>query len=49
MEHSQAAGPSWPMEIFHTMDVMLSLSRGAGQGAGVRSSLFQEFKASLVR
>jgi len=30
--HSQAAGPSWPMEILHTMDVMLSLSRGVDWG-----------------
>jgi len=24
-EHSQAAHPSWPMEIFHTIDVILIL------------------------
>jgi len=24
-EHSQADNPSWPVEIFHTIDVMLSL------------------------
>jgi len=24
-EHSQADSPSWPTEIFHTIDVMLSL------------------------
>ena len=24
-EHSQAARPSWPMEIFHIMEVLLSL------------------------
>jgi len=24
-EHSQAASPSWPTEIFHTIDTMLSL------------------------
>jgi len=24
-EHGQAASPSWPMEIFHTIGVMLSL------------------------
>ena len=27
-EHSQAASPSWPMEIFHTIGVMLSLWMG---------------------
>jgi len=24
-EHSQAASPGWPTQIFHTMDIMLSL------------------------
>jgi len=24
--------PSWPMQIFHTIDIMLSLGMGAGQG-----------------
>jgi len=24
-EHSQGASPSWPVEIFHTIDVMLSI------------------------
>jgi len=32
-EHSQAASPRWPMEIFHAMDVVLSLWMGAGWGA----------------
>ena len=36
-EHSQAAGPGWPMGIFHTMDVMLSLWMGVGQEAGILS------------
>jgi len=31
-EHSQAAGPAWPTEIFHTMDVMLSLWMGLAGG-----------------
>jgi len=31
-EHSQAATPSWPMDIFHTMAVMLSLWMGFDQG-----------------
>jgi len=34
-EHSQAASPSWPMEIFHTIDVMLSTEMGAAWGAGI--------------
>jgi len=24
-EHSQTASPTWPMEIFHTLNIMLSL------------------------
>jgi len=33
-EHSQAANPSWPMEIFHTIDTMLNLRMGVGREAG---------------
>jgi len=33
-KHSRTASPSWSMEIFHTLDLMLSLWRGDGQGAG---------------
>jgi len=33
-EHSQTASPSWPVEIFHTIDIVLSLGMGAGWGAG---------------
>ena len=39
--------PSWPMEIFHTIEVMLSLAMGAGQGAGTWASLLREFESSL--
>jgi len=39
--------PSWPMEIFYTIGVMVSLLMGVGQGAG--SSLFHVFKFSLVQ
>jgi len=42
-EHSQAASPSWPVEIFHTMDIMLSLSMGVGQGDR-NLPFFSEFK-----
>ena len=31
-EHSQAASPSWPMEILLTIDVILSLWMGIGWG-----------------
>ena len=31
-EHSQVASPSWPSEIFHIMDIMLSLWMGIGWG-----------------
>jgi len=31
-ERSQAASQSWAMEIFHTMDAMISLSMGVGSG-----------------
>jgi len=33
-EHSQAASPSWPMEIFHTIDIVLSVCMGLAGGAG---------------
>jgi len=33
-EQSEAASPSWPVEMFHTMDVC-----SVGWGAGVLSSL----------
>jgi len=46
-EQSQAASPSWPVEIFHTTDVVLGLRMGVGQGAGICFSLFCEFKSSL--
>ena len=32
-ECSQTARPSWPMEIFHTIDIMFSLQMAVGQGA----------------
>jgi len=38
-EHSQAAAPRWPVEIFHSIDVMLSLSMGIGWGAEGRNPL----------
>jgi len=49
-EHSQAASPSWPVEIFLAMDFMLSLGMGVGQRAGIFlcSSHFREFEPSLV-
>jgi len=34
-EHSQAANPSWPTEIFHTIDTKLSIQMGIGWGAGI--------------
>ena len=37
-EHSQTDSPSWPMEIFHMIDVVLSLWRGVSWGARIRSS-----------
>jgi len=33
-EHSQAASPSWPMEMFHTINFMLSLEKGVSCGRG---------------
>jgi len=41
MEQSQAASPSWPMEILCTIDIMLSLGMGVGWGENaVGSSQF---------
>jgi len=41
--------PSWAMEIFHTIGVLLSLGMGVGQGAGsYLLSCFHQFKFSLV-
>ena len=36
-EQSQADSPSWPVEIFHTIDVMLSLWMWFGWGAWILS------------
>ena len=36
-EHSQAASPDWPMEIFLTIYTMLSLWMGVGWRAGIVS------------
>jgi len=55
-EHSQTASPSWPMEIFHTIEAMLSLWMGVGWGggwwwwgvAGIFLSHFRGFNSSLV-
>ena len=33
-EQSQTASPSWPMKIFHTIDIMLSIQMGVGWGTG---------------
>jgi len=34
-EHSQTDSPSWPIEIFHTIDILLSLQMGIDLGAGI--------------
>jgi len=47
-DHSQAASPRWPIEIIHTIDIMLSLLVGTGQQAGISFSLFYGFESSLV-
>jgi len=31
-EHSQAVRPSWAMEVFHTMDIMLGIINGSWLG-----------------
>jgi len=36
-EHSQAASPSWPMEIFYTIDILLNTYTRGGWGAGTFS------------
>jgi len=42
--------PSWPMEIFHTIGVVLSLRMGIEQGAeSFQLPLFCEFKSSFVQ
>ena len=46
-EHSQAASPSRPMEIFHTINVMLSLWRGVGVGKSVFSVVWVHWEFSL--
>jgi len=41
--------PTWPMEIFHIIDIMLSLGMRVGWGAGclLFSSLFRGLESSL--
>jgi len=34
-EHSQADSPSWSVEIFHTIDLMLSYKWGLAEGAKI--------------
>jgi len=34
-EHSQTDSPSWPMEMFHTINVTQSVSMGVGWRAGI--------------
>jgi len=36
-EHSQAASPSWPEEVFHTIDITLSLGMTVGRVLGISS------------
>jgi len=48
-EHSQAASPRWPMEIFYTTAIRLSLLMGVGWGAGICSALCHKFESSLVQ
>jgi len=47
-QHSQAASPSWPIEICHTIDAMLSLLMGVDWEVRIALSHFHEFKFSLV-
>jgi len=37
-EHSQAASPSRPTEIFHTTDIVLNVRMGVGRGSGISFS-----------
>jgi len=39
-EYSQTASAAWLMEIFHTLDIMLSLQMVIGLGAGILFSFF---------
>jgi len=48
-EQSQAPNPIWPMEIFHTIDVMLSIQMRFGQRAGTFFSVSLNFSASLAK
>jgi len=45
-EHSQAASPTWPAEIFHAIDVILILRMGVDRGAG--TLFFHELKLFLI-
>jgi len=36
-EHNQTASPSWPIETFHTIEIMLCSSMGMGWGARIFS------------
>jgi len=46
-EQSQAASPSWPVEMFHTIGVMLSLGMGAGRGIGMLFLCDSSFSGNL--
>jgi len=46
-EHSQAASPNCPTEIFHTIDVRPSFQIEVGWGAEIAFFLFHEFESSL--
>jgi len=48
-EHIQAANSSWSVEIFHTIDVMLSLGMGVGWGQESWLSCFCQFESSFVQ
>ena len=47
-EHGQAANPIWPTEIFHTIDVMLSIWIAVGWGAGIHKFSRSSGSASSV-
>jgi len=48
-EHSQTASPSRPMQIFRTIDVMLSLHMGlASRQEAINSSCFHQFESPFV-